>query len=71
MLTLAIHIWCHHVSTEEGAVNRICFIPAWCECFSICNRIRVNGVLSSGCVWNRYKVGTVSFVFIPDLADPL
>ena len=44
-------------SPEEGAVNRICFIPASCERLSICNRImqvpghwcRFQIILASSC----------------------
>ena len=32
-------IWCHHLSTKEGAINRICFTPTSCERFSTRNRI--------------------------------
>ena len=45
-------IWCNHLSTKEGVVNRICFIPASCECFPIRNRISLYQV--SGAVFKSF-----------------
>ena len=49
-------MWCHHLSTNEGAVNRIFFMPASCERLSIPNRIMPLRCRHENClktVWNE------------------